>query len=195
MTTIILTRHGETDWNSERRWQGHVDRPLNDTGRAQAAELAASLVETPIGAIYTSDLVRARETAEIVAANLGLPVIVDRELREVDVGEWSGLAHDEIAERFPEGFARWQEGLHGWDEGESYEAMRERVVAALLRIAARHAGETILVVAHGGTIRACRAAATGLTYRESRQASLPPAGNCSVHELRVVEGRLAAPIG
>ncbi len=195
MTTILLARHGETDWNSERRWQGHTDQPLNDTGRGQAAELAALLVDTPIRAVYASDLVRARETAEIVAARLGMPVFVDRELREVDVGEWSGLAHDEIAERFPEGFARWQAGLHGWNGGESYEEMRERVVAALLRIATHHAGETVLVVAHGGTIRACLAAATGLTYQESRQTSLPPAGNCSIHELRVVEGRLTTPIG
>jgi probable phosphoglycerate mutase len=195
MTTLLLARHGETDWNSERRWQGHADRPLNDAGRAQAGELAGSLDGAPLAAIYSSDLARARETAEIVGARLGLRVVLDPGLREVDVGDWSGVRHDEIAERFPEGFARWQDGLHGWEGGESYEEMRERAVATLLRIAAAHRDETVLVVAHGGTIRACDAAARGLTYRESRQATLPPAGNCSVRELRVEDGRLAIPIG
>jgi probable phosphoglycerate mutase len=195
MTTLLLARHGETDWNSERRWQGHADRPLNATGREQARELAESLVGTPITAIYSSDLARARETAEIVGARLGLPVVVDGGLREVDVGDWSGVRHADIAERFPAGFARWQGGEHGWEGGESYEEMRERVVAALLRIASEHEGETLLVVAHGGTIRACDAAARGLTYRKSREASLPPAGNCSVRELRFESGRLAVPIG
>jgi probable phosphoglycerate mutase len=195
MTRLLLARHGETDWNSERRWQGHADRPLNDTGREQAAELADSLSATPVAAIYSSDLARARETAEIVGARLGLPVVLDPGLREVDVGEWSGMRHDDIAERFPEGFARWQNGWHGWDGGESYEEMRERAVATLLRIATDHEDETILVVAHGGTIRACDAEARGLTYRDSRHASLPSAGNCSVRELRVEAGRLATPIG
>jgi probable phosphoglycerate mutase len=195
MTTLLLARHGETDWNSERRWQGHADRPLNETGRSQATELAESLDGTAVAAIYSSDLARARETAEIVGTRLGLPVALDRGLREVDVGDWSGVRHNEIAERFPEGFARWQDGGHGWEGGESYEEMRERAVAALLRIATVHAGQTVLIVAHGGTIRACDAAARGLTYRESRQASLPPADNCSVRELRVEDGRLASPIG
>jgi probable phosphoglycerate mutase len=195
MTTLLLARHGETDWNSERRWQGHADRPLNELGRAQAAELAESLDGTPIAAIYSSDLARARETAQIVGARFGLPVVLDPGLREVDVGEWSGLRHDDMAERFPEGFARWENGGHGWEGGESYEAMRERAVAALLRIATEHDGQTLLVVAHGGTIRACDAEARGLTYRDSRHAGLPAAGNCSVRELRVDDGRLAIPIG
>ena len=190
MTTLLLARHGETDWNGERRWQGHSDQPLNDTGRGQAAELAASLAGTPISAIYSSDLARARETAEIVAERLGLAVVVDAGLREVDVGSWSGVTHDEIRQRYPEEFARWQEGGQGWEGGESYDEMGERAVATLLRLADRHAGETILVVAHGGTIRACRAAAAGVTYRELREAGLPPAANCSVHELLVAGGRL-----
>ena len=193
MTTLLLARHGETDWNGERRWQGHYDQPLNDTGRDQAVELAASLAGTPIAAIYSSDLVRARETAEIVAERLGLTVVVDAGLREVDVGNWSGVTHDEIRERYPEGFARWQEGGHGWEGGESYDQMGERAVTTLLRLAEHHAGETVLVVAHGGTIRACLAAAAGVTYRELRAAGSPPAANCSVHELRVAGGRLTTP--
>ena len=195
MTTLLLARHGETDWNDARRWQGHADQPLNDTGRAQAAGLAESLAGMPIAAIHSSDLARARETAEIVGARLELPVVVDPALREVDVGNWSGVVHDEIPGRFPEGFARWQNGGHGWEGGETYDEMGARAVGALLRIAAAHDGETVLVVAHGGTIRACRAAAEGLSYRELRETGLPPAANCSVHELRVDGGRLTTPIG
>jgi probable phosphoglycerate mutase len=168
---------------------------LNAVGRDQAGELAESLDGTPIAAIYSSDLARARETAEIVGGRLGLAVVLDPGLREVDVGDWSGVRHDEIAVRFPEGFARWQDGWHGWEGGESYEEMRERVIETLLRLAVAHDGETVLVVAHGGTIRASDAAARGLTYRESREATLPPVGNCSVRELRVDAGRLSVPIG
>ena len=106
MTTILLVRHGETDWNLERRWQGHIDRPLNDVGRAQARALADRLDSEPFAAVYSSDLARARETAEIVAAAHGLPVHLDPRLREADVGEWSGLTADEIERRYPEGCGR-----------------------------------------------------------------------------------------
>lgn len=191
MTTILLARHGETDWNREQRWQGWADRPLNELGRAQAGELADSIEGREINAVYSSDLTRARETAEIVAARLGLDVTPDEALREVDVGEWSGLSLAEAEARFPEGFRRWQDGRHGWESGESYEKMSRRVVLALLRIAAVHPGETLLVVTHGGSIRACRAEAAGLDYAESRVSGIGSTENCAVVELRVSEGRLA----
>ena len=195
MTTLLLARHGETDWNSERRWQGHADRPLNDRGREQARELAASLDGT-VDAIYSSDLLRASETAEIVGAALGLPVAVDPGLREVDVGEWSGLVHTEIESRYPEGFARWRQGMHGWEDGESYDEMGVRVVGALLAIAARHPGETVLVVSHGGAIRACQAAAAGLGNDEFRRRSEGrPTPNCAVFRFTVADGRLAGAAG
>jgi broad specificity phosphatase PhoE len=190
VTTLLLARHGETDWNSERRWQGHADRPLNERGREQARALAAELAGRSIDAIYTSDLVRARETAEIVAAQLGLEVRIDAGLREVDVGTWSGLAHGEIEVNDPAGFGRWQDGGKGWEGGESYEEMGERVVAAMLGIASRHRGETVLVVSHGGSIRACRAAAAGLEYRQSRESGIGSTKNCAVVELRVADGAL-----
>ena len=88
-TTILIARHGETDWNREHRWQGHADPPLNEAGRRQALELAARLRATPPGAVYSSDLSRAQETAAIVAAAFGLELNVEPRLREVDVGEWS----------------------------------------------------------------------------------------------------------
>jgi broad specificity phosphatase PhoE len=192
VTTLLLARHGETDWNSEHRWQGHADRPLNEVGREQARELADRLAGRKIAGVYSSDLARARETAAIVAARLGLPVRTDPGLREVDVGEWSGLSLAEAETRFPQGFHRWQNGLHGWQRGESYEAMGRRVVTAVLGIAAQHPGETVLVVSHGGSIRACRAEAAGLDYASTRAApGFGSTANCGVVELHVTEGRLA----
>ena len=91
MTTLLLVRHGETDWNADGRLQGHTDRPLTDFGRRQARDLAAALAGEDLTAIYSSDLTRARETAEIVAERLGLPVVLDRDLREKDWGNWEGL--------------------------------------------------------------------------------------------------------
>ena len=190
MTTFLLVRHGETDWNRERRWQGHADRPLNELGREQARVLGAELSSRPIDAIYSSDLLRARETAEIVAAELGLDVRIDPGLREVDVGSWSGLAHGEIEANDPDGFRRWQEGGKGWEHGESYDEMGERVVAAVLELAAAHPEETLVVVSHGGSIRACRAAAAGLAYGQSRAAGIGSTENCAVVELRVAHGLL-----
>ena len=108
MTTLILVRHGETDWNRDGRWQGHADRSLNDRGREQSRALADALAGEDVAAVYASDLSRARETAEIVAARLGRPVGVDARLREVDVGGWSGLTMAEIEARFPMEVARWR---------------------------------------------------------------------------------------
>jgi probable phosphoglycerate mutase len=195
VTTILLARHGETDWNNERRWQGWADQPLNDVGRAQASELGVSLAGRAIDAIYSSDLLRATETARIVADRLGLAVTVDRELREVDVGDWSGRVHSEIAGLDPGGYERWQNGGKGWNGGESYEEMGARVVAAILRIAGRHPGETLLIVTHGGSIRACRATAAGIDYAASRTLTRRSTGNCEVAELAIVGGRLAQAAG
>src|SRR3954452_24611267 len=94
-TTLLLVRHGETDWNAEGRLQGHTDRPLNEYGRRQAKELAARLAGGHVDAIYASDLSRARETAEIVGERLGLTVVIDPDLRETNWGTWEGLTGDE----------------------------------------------------------------------------------------------------
>jgi broad specificity phosphatase PhoE len=170
VTTFILVRHGETDWNRSGRWQGQADAPLNERGRDQARALADELAGEQVVAIYTSDLSRARETAEIIAARLGRRVDLDRRLREVHVGGWSGLTTEEIEARFPDEILRWHKGdpSHAFDGGETYAAMGERVVAAVNEIAARHPGEQVLVVLHGGPIRALLAHAAGITYEEQR---------------------------
>ena len=126
MTTLLLVRHGETDWNADGRLQGHTDRPLSDYGRKQARELGDQLKEEglegeELEAIYASDLARARETAEIVGGRLGLSVVLDADLREKDWGTWEGLT---AVERDRVEFV-----------GESAEAHQERILRALRRIA------------------------------------------------------------
>ena len=131
MTTILLARHGESDWNRERRWQGHADRPLTERGREQAQDLAERLNGIRLDGIYSSDLTRARETARVVADRRSMNVEEVAALSEVDVGSWSGLTRDEAQKRFPEDFARWRDGGTGWQDGETYEQMSERVLAAV----------------------------------------------------------------
>jgi 2,3-bisphosphoglycerate-dependent phosphoglycerate mutase len=159
VTTLILARHGETDWNRDGRFQGHADPPLNDRGRAQARDLAAALADEPIEAVYSSDLLRAHETAQIVAASKGLSVVVDPDLRERDVGAWSGLTLPEIEERYPEELRAFRE--RRGSIGESHDALSRRVVAAARRISDAHADGQVLVVTHGGALRMLRHAAGG----------------------------------
>jgi broad specificity phosphatase PhoE len=188
LTELVLVRHGETDWNRERRFQGHADQPLNDTGREQARVLARTLSSERIDAVYSSDLLRARETAEILAAGLGTEVVALQELREIDVGEWQGLTWPEIESRFPEGLVAWRERGYGWDQGETYERLGERVVGALTRIAASHPAQRVLVVGHGGTVRVTRAHAAGVTVVQSRKES-PAVENCEIFRVLVRDGR------
>ena len=189
MATILLARHGETDWNREHRFQGHADPPLNETGRAQARELAERLSGEGVRHIYASPLARARETAEIVGERLGVPVAVVPALMEVDVGSWSGLTRSEVQERFPEGYRRWLALGHGWDDGESYEELAQRAVPALAELGARHRGERILVVTHGGPIRAAHAAAAGIAYADERRAGTTLA-NCGYWAFACRDGGL-----
>jgi broad specificity phosphatase PhoE len=157
VTTLLLVRHGETDWNAEGRLQGQIDRPLSDFGRRQARQLGETLEGEELEAIYSSDLARARETAEIVAERLGLPVELDSDLREKDWGTWEGLTP---VERDRVEFV-----------GESTQAHQERTLRALTRISARHpGGGTVLVVTHGGSMRRVQTAALGM--------ALPVIENC-----------------
>lgn len=189
MTTLLLARHGESDWNRSKRWQGFADRPLTDLGWQQARELADRLDDTELDAVYSSDLQRARETAEAVARPRGLEVKTMTDLREVDVGSWSGLTRAEAEARFPEAYARWLRGGEGWEDGESYDQLRDRVIRAIRHIAAGHEGGRVLVVAHGGTIRAVHAAALGVdvhTYRRIQRVE----PNATLSAVCVEAGRL-----
>jgi probable phosphoglycerate mutase len=189
VTTILLARHGETDWNRDNRFQGHADPPLNETGRAQAAELAAALADESLAAVYSSPLLRAFETAEIAAAPHGLAPVPVEALREVDVGSWQGLTRAEIEERFPAQFARWLAYEQGWDDGETYEEMSVRVVAALFELAAAHEGDQILAVSHGGPVRAAYALADEITHGEARRRG-PVVANAFVARFAVEDAKL-----
>ena len=167
---ILLARHGETAENKERRFQGQKDVALNETGRAQAVALAEAAREEGIAALYASPLVRARETAEIVGAAIGLEPRLDDRLMEVDVGDWQDRLKDDIARDEPELWAAFGRGGEDWrfPGGESLQEQQDRVVAALVDITQRRELPA-LVVCHRGVIR-CALAHThnrGLaTYHE-----------------------------
>ena len=188
MTTILIARHAETDWNREKRWQGLADLSLNERGREQARALAQGLEAVPYSAVYASDLRRACETALIVAERKGLAVTPMREFREIDYGSWTGLTSDEIKERFPAGYAQMRTRTgRGWEGGETYDEMVARVLEAVRRIARAHAGDAVLVVSHSGPIRAVRAHALGLDFATDRSAA-PHAGPDRIWTFTVADG-------
>ena len=184
----MLVRHGETDWNRERRYQGHADTPLNEIGRAQSAELADTLSgEGALSAVYSSPLRRASETAAIVADRLGLDVRPLEALREIHVGDWQGLTVDEVKVRYPESASA---GWHaGWPGGETYDELAARVLPALVGLADQHPNERILAVTHAGPVRAALAVAMGLSYDDARPI-IGSLENCVVFQLAVREGKL-----
>ncbi len=189
MTTLLLVRHGETDWNRAGRWQGHSDTPLNERGREQARGLAKQL--DGVDVVYSSDLERARETAEILAEELGAEVHLDRRLRERGFGAWEGLTSDEIERRFAEAHRRWKarEGF-GAEDAEPFDSFAARVQAFLADALRLHPGETVLVIAHGGSIRVIHALATGLDYVRDHR-SIPAVANCVVARYAARDGKLA----
>jgi broad specificity phosphatase PhoE len=187
LTEILLARHGETDWNRESRFQGHADPPLNELGRQQATELAEALAAEEITAVYSSPLLRALETAQVIAARRGLVAVPVEGLREVDVGSWQALTRDEVEQRFPEQFGRWLDYGQGWNDGETYEEMGKRAIAALQDLAVNNDGGRIVVVTHGGPIRAALAQASGIDHSEARRRG-PVIGNCFIARFAVEDG-------
>jgi probable phosphoglycerate mutase len=158
---VYLARHGETDWNRDGRWQGHTDVPLNDRGRDQARALGAALADLGVGAVGASDLSRAVETARIAGGGLGLPVaFTDPGLRERRFGVFEGLTRAECETRYPDAWHAWVEQQRPPEGGEGREELGARVVAAMARAVAR--ADSILLVTHGGSIRAAFATVAGV---------------------------------
>jgi probable phosphoglycerate mutase len=148
-------RHGQSTWNHERRIQGQLDPPLSDEGRRQATRLGRRLAGRRLSGFYTSDLKRAFETAQLIGKVAGVEPTPMPELREIFLGEWEGLRTGDIAERYPEAWAGWQEEPD-WDlvpGGESAALFEARVSAALDAIFKRHERGEVLVVTHGGVIQ------------------------------------------
>jgi len=183
VTRIIAIRHGETAWNVDTRIQGQLDIPLNDTGRWQAERLARALAaREAIDVVYTSDLLRAWETARPVAEATGAPLHTDEGLRERGFGSFQGKTFTEIEAAMPEEARRWRQRDPFWAPpgGESLTAMRRRVIETLHALASRHVGEQIVMVAHGGVMDVLYRAATGQELQAPRTWLL---GNTAINRL------------
>ena len=154
-TQLVLVRHAETEWNRDRRIQGHTDIGLSPQGYEQARRLAWRLAGEPIRAVYASDLSRALQTAEPLAAALGLPVRTTPLLREVSFGAWEGLTISEVEAGWPDEYAAWrQDSVRSRPpQGEQIEELQRRTLAAVAEIVSAYPGESVAVVAHGGSVK------------------------------------------
>jgi alpha-ribazole phosphatase len=152
---LLLTRHGQTDWNIARRYQGQSDTPLNEKGIRQAEQLAKRLSTETIHAIYASDLSRAMNTAKAIAVFHSLHIHPDARLRELSFGDWEGMTYEEMSAHSPELFDAWmKDALNiSTPNGETHQQLAERVQAAFDDIKARHKDETILIVGHSGSMQ------------------------------------------
>ncbi|MCC6852676.1 MAG: histidine phosphatase family protein [Rubrivivax sp.] len=181
-TRVFALRHGETAWNRALRIQGQLDVPLNDTGRWQAGRLAEALADEGIDAVYSSDLERALATARALAGRLGVPLATERGLRERAFGRFEGATFAEIDRRWPDEAARWRRREPGFGPGggETLERFHARCVAAASTLAARHPGQAIALVAHGGVLDCLYRAAAGVALQAPRSWQL---GNAAINRL------------
>jgi len=172
-----MVRHGETAWNAEGRVQGQTDVPLSEVGEAQARALRAVLAGERFAALYASDLARVRQTAAPAAARLGLPVRLEPRLRERHYGKFETLTYAEARARLPRDFARFKARDPDYDfgSGERLRDFYERAVACVAAIAARHAGEAVLVFTHGGVLEMAHRRAHGTGLSAPRDFEIPNA--------------------
>lgn len=185
LTRVVAVRHGETAWNAQTRIQGQLDIALNAIGREQAQRLGRALADDKLDAVYASDLRRAADTARAVAEQVGLPVRTEASLRERGFGTFEGLTWAEVEQQHPQASRRWRErdASFGPPGGETLAAFYERAVSALAAIAARHRGEYIAIVTHGGVLDALYRAASRIALDAPRTWQL---GNASIN--RVLHG-------
>ena len=181
-TRIIAIRHGETDWNVQTRIQGHMDIDLNTTGLWQAAQLHLGLAHEEIAQVYTSDLSRAQRTAQAFAGVLKLPLHIEQDLRERHFGIYEGLTWRELEERHPSEALAWRSREPHWTppEGESLDMLRHRIVGVVSRLAAKHRGQQIAIVTHGGVLDILYRVATHQLDQSPRTWSL---GNTFINRL------------
>jgi probable phosphoglycerate mutase len=181
-TRIVVIRHGETDWNVETRIQGQIDVGLNAAGRWQALQMARSLAEERIDAIYSSDLCRARETADALGDTLGLSIHTDPVLRERSFGVFEGLTFAEVERQHPDAARRWRQrdASFGPVGGEPLGTFATRAVMGVTAIAAKHRGQHIAIVTHGGVLDVLYRAAARMMLDAPRTWQL---GNASINRL------------
>lgn len=188
MRKLFLVRHGETDWNREGRFQGHTDVELSDVGRQQARALAEKLRSREIGAIACSDLLRAKQTASILAEELNAPIAcVDGGLRERGYGCFEGLTRAECGAKFPELWASHAKGESVEVPGaERRELVMDRIVRSVKRcVETQSEGTSIAVISHGGVMRMFLEAACG--------ARVPPIANTATYVIEYEAGRFRTP--
>ncbi len=190
-TELILVRHGVTAWNRERRFQGHTDPGLDDEGREQARRTAARLAREAVHAIYSSDLGRAWQTAAPIARALGQPPQPAGALRERHYGAFEGRSHDELMRDEPRAFERWERrdpdfALPGG--GESLREFNARVLDFVRELLARHRGERVVTVTHGGVLDCVYRLATGMALEAPRKHALL---NASINRIGWSDGRYA----
>lgn len=184
MAQLLIIRHGETIWNRERRFQGVIDIPLSERGQEEAKLLAIALQDKPLAAIYSSPLSRALATAEQIASYHRLVIQVVDDLREINVGEWGGMGWEEIWEKWPDLGRRWHANPQKSPAppgGEYYPDFQNRSLMAMEKIAAKHdPSDQIVLVCHGGVIRAVMNQLFGLTWETRGKFFVR---NCSITRL------------
>jgi probable phosphoglycerate mutase len=186
---ILLVRHGETAWNAERRMQGHLDIALNEEGLRQAAALGRALLQMPLDAVWSSDLQRAAQTADAIAAPRGMTVGIDAGLRERCFGIFEGALYAELAERHPQAYHAWQAREldarypAGVNQAETLREFSRRSLGAINRLTAASHGvhRRVALVTHGGVLECAHRAATGTSLQLARDFAIL---NASVNRLR-----------
>ena len=184
LTKLCLVRHGETAWNAEGRVQGQLDIPLSEVGLGQALAVAAVLGDECFSALYSSDLIRVRQTAQPTADRLGLDLSLDPNLRERHYGVFQNMTYAEAKERLPEDYARFRakDSDFAFTNGESLTRFNDRALACVDRLVEKHAGENVLVFTHGGVLEMVYRHATGRGLTSPRDFEIP---NAAINRIEV----------
>jgi len=186
MLHLILVRHGETEWNVQRRYQGQFNVPLSSVGRQQAERIAQRLASQKIDAVYASDLERAWETAAIIAAKHNLAVASEPRLRELKFGVLEGLTFDEAQIQYPEMITAWLKDFNQPPQGaESVDLFNARIIALLDDLKQKHDEQTLLLVGHGGSLSEILRVVLGLSREKRWYLEME---NASLSEVSIAEG-------
>ena len=189
MLHLMLVRHGETEWNVQRRYQGQSDVPLSEIGNQQAESIAGRLAGQEIDAIYASDLKRAWQTAQVIAAQIGLDVISEPRLRELKFGILEGLTFEEAEEKYPEMITAWLDDFNNTPErAETIDMFNARIVSLLDDLKVKHDEQVVLLVGHGGSLSEILRVVLGLSPEKRWYIQME---NASLSEVLIAEDYVA----